>query len=64
MLVLLVTIAMAICLIKWKNSTQNTPATEGVDQNPVYGIYYFDNGDEKVDDGVMEVKDGNYLYGS
>lgn len=61
-LVLLMTIAVVIWL--WKKSILNTPTIEGVDQCPVYGTYYFDNGDEKVDEGVIEVKDGNELYGS
>ena len=34
-LVLLITFAMVIWLIKRKTSTQNTPTAEGVDQNPV-----------------------------
>ena len=33
------------------------------DENPVYGMYYFANG-ENVDDGRSEAVDDNVYYGS
>ena len=36
--------------------------TQG-DENPVYGMYYFANG-EHIDYGSVEVEDDNMYYGS
>ena len=40
-----------------KQITYPTPVPYPQDENPLYGMYYFDN-------GTMEVKDENLRYGS
>ena len=34
------------------------------DNNPVYGIYYFGGGDERIDNGNVEMLDENVYYGT
>ena len=39
-------------------------AADEEDDNPVYGVYYFGDGDQKVDNGEIEMVDENEVYGS
>ena len=47
------------CLIRKKKITSGT---EWHDENPVYGIYYFADGEE-VDESRAEFTDENVYYG-
>ena len=49
-------------LCKRKNNKREEVIAQG-DENPVYGMYYFANG-EHIDYGSAEVEDDNAYYGT
>ena len=62
-LVILVCVAvLAFILFRRSKKTKAEEPAE-VDENPVYDMYYFADGD-RVDYGNTEVQDENDLYGS
>ena len=63
-LVILVCVAViAFILFRRSKKTKAEDTVEEVDENPVYDMYYFADGD-RVDYGNTEVQDENDLYGS
>ena len=57
-------IAVLMFLIcKCKRRKRKTSAVENNDENPVYGMYYFADG-EHIDYGCVEVQDDNAYYGT
>ena len=63
------TVAMLLCiavlvffLCRHKKNVKEEVVVHG-DENPVYGMYYFANG-EHIDYGSAEVEDDNMYYGS
>ena len=57
-------IAVLMFLIrKCKRRKRTTSAVENNDENPVYGMYYFADG-EHIDYGSVEVQDDNAYYGT
>merc|ERR1712012_108889 len=62
-LVILVCVAViAFILFRRSKKTKAEDTVEEVDENPVYDMYYFADGD-RVDYGNTEAKDENELYG-
>ena len=60
--VLLALLAFFICRHKQQKRTTST-LEENNDENPVYGMYYFADG-EHIDYETAEVQDDNEYYGS
>ena len=57
-------IAILLFIIcKFKRRKRTTSTVENNDENPVYGMYYFGDG-EHIDYGTTEVQDDNDAYGS
>ena len=55
---------LLIVICKFKRKKRTTSAVEeNNDENPVYGMYYFSDG-EHIDYGTTEVQDDNDAYGS
>lgn len=52
-----------VCRNKHQKRTRTTSSVENNDQNPVYGMYYFADG-EHIDYETAEVQDENEYYGS
>ena len=61
-LILLCVGAAVFFLNRLKKRTSEEPIQQG-DANPVYGMYYFANG-EHIDYGSAEVQDDNAYYGT
>ena len=59
--VVLVTI-LALIAVHRRRKGRAEGNTEGQDQNPIYGLYYFGDGD-KIDGDTAEVTDENTYYG-
>ena len=47
---------------QWSKKPKEKPVEE-VDENPVYDMYYFADGD-RIDYGNVEVEDENQMYGT
>ena len=62
-LILTRTAAIAFFFFRRSKKTKAEDTVEEVDENPVYDMYYFADGD-RVDYGNTEVQDENDLYGS
>ena len=62
-LLLSLVLVLVLALVKKRNQRKEARAPEVVDMNPVYGMYYFANG-EQIDAGRSEVVDDNADYGS
>ena len=54
---------IAFLLCRKRSKKPKEKPVEEVDENPVYDMYYFADGD-RVDYGNTEVQDENDLYGS
>ena len=62
--ILLLSLVLALVLAKKKNEWKEARAGAGVvDLNPIYGMYYFADG-ENIDAGRSEVVDDNADYAS
>ena len=62
--VLLALLAFFICRHKQQKRTRTTSTLEeNNDENPVYGMYYFADG-QHIDNETAEVQDENEYYGS
>ena len=61
--ILLLSLVLVLVLAKKKNERKEARAPGVVDMNPVYGMYYFADG-EQIDAGRSEVVDDNADYGS
>ena len=59
---LLLCVAFIAFLLRRKRSKNPNEKPVEVDENPVYDMYYFADGD-RVDYGNAEAKDENELYG-
>ena len=58
-------LALLLALIfykKFKTKTTTVVEPQRVDENPVYGLYYFGNTDERIDESTVEFQDGNDYY--
>ena len=44
-----------------RRNSRTAHVTERSDENPVYGLYYFENG-EHIDNATVEAHDGNPYY--
>ena len=62
-LILVFVAILAFLLYRRSRKTKAEEPVEEVDENPVYDMYYFADGD-RVDYGNTEVQDENDLYGS
>jgi len=62
-LILVCAAAIAFLLYRRSKKTKAEEHIEEVDENPVYDMYYFADGD-RVDYGNVEAKDENELYGT
>ena len=54
---------VVLCLRRKRVAGEDSGNTGEEDDNPVYGIYYFADGEDKVDNGEIEMVDANELYG-
>ena len=55
--------ASIACLLCRKRSKKPKEKPVEVDENPVYDMYYFADGD-RIDCGNVEVEDENQMYGT
>ena len=62
-LILACTAVIAFFFFRRSKKAKTEDKVEEVDENPVYDMYYFADGD-RVDYGNAEVQDENDLYGS
>ena len=62
-LLLSLVLVLILVLVKKRNQRKEARAPGVVDMNPVYGMYYFADG-EQIDAGRSEVVDDNDYYGS
>ena len=64
-LIVLAIIVLAFVLVfkRKKNQRSVTGEIKSEDLNPVYGMYYFSDG-ERIDESQSEVADGNEYYAS
>ena len=60
---LILCIAVFVFLIARRLKIKRKPSVERRDENPVYDMYYFSDG-QHVDYGTSEVQDENENYGS
>ena len=58
-------VGVGLVLVLWRRKRQERVAkmTKAEDKNPVYGMYYFADG-EHIDESRSEVVDNNENYGS
>ena len=54
---------IAILLCRKRSKKPKEKPVEEVDENPVYDMYYFADGD-RIDYGNVEVEDENQMYGT
>ena len=62
-IVLLLCVASVAFLLCRKRSKKPQEKPVEVDENPVYDMYYFADGD-RIDYGNVEVEDENQMYGT
>ena len=60
---LLLCVAFAFLLCRKRSKKPKEKPVEEVDENPVYDMYYFADGD-RIDYGNVEVEDENQMYGT
>ena len=53
---------LTLIICKHRRRNRSTSVEEN-DENPVYGMYYFSDGNH-IDDGTSEVQDDNNYYGT
>ena len=63
LLSLVLVLVLVFILVKKRNQRKEARAPGVVDMNPVYGMYYFADG-EQIDAGKSEVVDDNDYYDS
>ena len=56
-------VGFVLVLVRKKNQQRVTKVTKAEDKNPIYGMYYFSDG-EHIDESRSEVVDNNDNYGS
>ena len=61
--ILLLSIAVIVFFLHRRKKNVTEEVVEQGDENPVYGMYYFANG-EHIDYGSVEVHDDNDYYGT
>ena len=54
---------LVFCICRHQRRTRTASAVENNDENPVYGMYYFADG-EHIDYGSVGVQDDNAYYGT
>ena len=63
-LIVVLFVAVLVLFICKQKRRNRTPSVEyNADENPVYGMYYFADG-QHIDDGTVEVQDDNTYYGT
>ena len=60
--VVLTGLLLAFIAVRRRRRDESEPGAERQDQNPIYGLYYFGDGD-KIDGDTAEVTDENTYYG-